>query len=107
MQFLNQIHKTYPRYTRDHLQAIIRALFEIEVKKELIDKALEFSLKNELYNGSEFKQVLAVLLSQEDSVKPNAKIILLDHKNLEKANQIPHKSNIEDYEKIVNPVNQK
>lgn len=79
----------------------------MEVKRELIDKALEFSLKNELYNGSEFKQVLAVFLSQEDSVKPNAKIILLDHKNLEKANQIPHKSNIEDYEKIVNPVNQK
>ncbi len=107
MQFLNQIHKTYPRYTRDHLQTILRALSEMEVKRELIDKALEFSLKNELYNGSEFKQVLAVFLSQEDSVKPNAKIILLDHKNLEKANQIPHKSNIEDYEKIVNPVNQK
>lgn len=106
MEYLNKIHKSYPRYTRDHLQAILKALSEPGVNLELTDKVLDFSRKNELYNGSEFTQVLMVFISQEMPVKREAKIILLDNRNLAKASQTPQKSNIEDYEKIVNPVNQ-
>ncbi len=106
MQYLNEIHKIYPRYTRDQLQAIIKALSLPEVNLELADKVLDFSVKNELYNGSEFTQVLMVFISQAMPAKREARIILLDAKNLEKANQTPQKSNIEDYEKIMNPINQ-
>jgi len=100
--YLNQIHKMYPRYTRDHLQVIINALTKISVDAEVADNVLEFCFNNQLINGYEFEQALMVFMSQSEPIKTPKNIVLLDKRNLDKVNQTPQKSNIEDYEKIMN-----
>ena len=96
--YLQKIKELHSRYTRDHLQVILKALGHFE--KKTADKALEFCLLNDLLNGHEFEQVLFVL-DETIPVKTNT-IKLMDKSNLEKANQAPDISNIEDYEKIMN-----
>ncbi|MDP4239637.1 MAG: hypothetical protein Q8904_09235, partial [Bacteroidota bacterium] len=96
--YLQKIKELHPRYIRDHLQVILKALGHFE--KKTADKALEFCLLNDLLNGHEFEQVLFVL-DETVPVKTNA-IKLMDKSNLEKANQTPDTSNIEDYENIIN-----
>ncbi len=101
--YLQQIKEKYPRYTRDHLQVILKALNEAKDEKGIADKTLDFCLKNTLFNAYEFEQVLLVFLTER--VLPKKKqpeIKLLDKNNLEKANQTPQTSDIEEYEKIIN-----
>lgn len=97
-RYIQKIKELYPRYTRDHLQVILKALGIFE--KKTADRALEFCLLNDLFNGHEFEQVLFVL-DETVSIKTK-EIKLMGKGNLEKANQIPDTSNIEDYENIMN-----
>jgi transposase len=102
--YLHKIKERLPRYTRDHLQVILRALKtdKVEITKEAADKALDFCLKNEVLNGHEFEQVLHVYI--DEMASPGTEPIkLLDKANLEKANQAPETSNLDDYENIINP----
>jgi len=96
--YLNQIKKKYPRYTRDHLQVIGKALADID--KETADKTLNFCLKNDVLNGYEFEQVLHVLYDEVPVLTPEIK--LLNKSNLSKAGEEPYKSDINDYENIIN-----
>lgn len=105
MEYLQLIKETYPRYTRDHLQAIIKALMITGSVMQVAERALDFCSKNRLISGYEFEQVLLVFISQAAPKKIEKKIMLLDKKNLEKANQTPQKRNLDDYEKIINPIN--
>lgn len=100
MGYLLHIKKKYPRYTRDHLQVILKALANAD--KEAADKTLGFCQKNNVLSGHEWEQVLNVF--HDDSLKTVSenKVTLLDKSNLEKANQSPQTSNIEDYENIIN-----
>lgn len=99
--YLKKIKEKFPRYTRDHLQVILKALTDVE--KTVADKTLDFCLKNTLLSAYEFEQVLHVLLLETLTFsKKQTPIKLLDEGNLEKANQAPQISNIEDYEKIIN-----
>ena len=103
ISYLQQIKEKYPRYIRDHLQIILKALNEAKDEKEIADKTLDFCLKNTLINAYEFEQVLLVLLSERTvPEKKQLKIKLLNENNLEKASQMPQISDIEDYEKIIN-----
>ena len=102
MSYLHQIKKKLPRYTRDHLQVILKALIDID--KETADKTLDFCLKNNVLNGHEWEQVLQIFLHDSISLKTKNEVKLLNKSNLEKANQTPQTSNIEDYENIINPV---
>jgi transposase len=102
MSYLQQIREKLPRYTRDHLQVILKALQN--VSKETADKTLNFCLKNSLLNGHEWTQVLQVFLDVPFTKTNNHEIILLDKNNIEKANQTPQASSIDDYENIINPV---
>jgi hypothetical protein len=102
MDYLHQIKKKYPRYTRDHLQVILKTISGVD--KKMIDKTLDFCLKNKVFNGHEWKQVLHVFMYDTLQPEPISEIKLLDKSNLEKVNQIPQISNIEDYEDIINPV---
>jgi hypothetical protein len=96
--YFEKIKEQYPRYMRDHLQVILKALSHFE--KQAADKALDFCLLNDLFNGHEFEQVIFVL---DDTVPIKTKTIkLLDKTNVEKANQTPDISNIDDYENIMN-----
>lgn len=101
ISYLQKIKEKFPRYTRDHLQVILKAVANSQ--KEVADKTLAFCLKNILFNAYEFEQVLNALhLEMILPPKKQSTIKLLDETNLEKANQTPQLSNIEDYEKIIN-----
>jgi len=100
MGYLHQIKKKLPRYTRDHLQVILKALTDVD--KEVADKTLNYCLKNNVLNAHDWEQVLQVFLHSSVNSKPKDEVKLLDKGNLEKANQTPQTSNIEDYENIIN-----
>ena len=57
-----------------------------------------------MLNGHEWEQVLQIFLHDSISLKTKNEVKLLNKSNLEKANQTPQTSNIEDYENIINPV---
>jgi hypothetical protein len=98
INYLDQIRKKYPRYTRDHLQIILKAVQNVEAK--IADKALLFCIKNDALNGNEFEQVLHVL---DNEATPNLpEIKPLYQSDILKANEVPQKSNIQDYENIIN-----
>jgi hypothetical protein len=101
--YIARIQGRFPRYIRDHLQCMARALDG--VASDLADHTLTFCLKNELYSGSEFEQVLAVHASQHaGAVRPAAggPLRLLNPGSTGKADQAPQTSNINDYESIMN-----
>jgi len=97
VQYLKKINQKLPRYTRDHLQVILKALEGSE--KQAADSALDFCSKNDILNGYDFEQVLFVEAPQIPSLQKG--IRLLDKNNLEKADQMPEKSDLRDYENII------
>ena len=103
-KYLQHIKTKLPRYTRDHLQVILRALKNAEIEKPAADEALDFCIENRLFNGHEFEQVYSVFaleilmpLKSKNQIKP------INKGSLKKANETPDKSNIDDYENIINP----
>ena len=105
VEYLHEIKKTYPRYTRDQLQFIIRAIENSGADQKVVDTTLDFCITNQLFNGIDFEQVLMVLIDQSKPILKENPIVLLNKNNLEKANQTPQKRDINDYEKIINPLN--
>jgi len=99
--YLLEIKQKWPRYTRDHLQVIQKALSQTDIYTA--DKTLNFCRENEILNGSEFEQALFVLMDEKPvKTKLGKQIKLLGKHNRESLNQIPQTSNIEDYENIIN-----
>lgn len=103
MEFLQHIKNVFPRYTRDHYQAIEKAIIKNQTDQQDIAKTLDFCIKNELFNGYEFEQVLQVFTLPSNTHEKVKSIVLLDKRNLQKAGETPDKSDIQDYEKIINP----
>ncbi|MCC5905138.1 MAG: IS21 family transposase [Balneolaceae bacterium] len=99
--YIARIQQKLPRYIRDHLQCIVKALDGVDAV--VADETLAFCLKNELYSGSEFEQVLQVHRHQPTpAVNPHTiKGLSTDH--VAKASQAPQTSNLDDYETIINP----
>ena len=104
MGYLQKIKQNYPRYIRDHLQLILKTVERLNADKKLMDKTLDFSLKNNLYSANEFEQTMYVLedLVVKNKPKPNRQIKLIGNETTDKANEMPQRSNIADYENIVN-----
>jgi len=98
--YLQKIKVLYPRYIRDHLQVILKALKNNN--NQIADKALVFCLENDLLHGHEFEQVVYVLSDEFETKKVENKIKPMGKTSVEKANQSPEKSKIEDYENIMN-----
>ena len=101
LDYLKKIKNKLPRYTRDHLQVILKALKDVE--KPRADEALEFCLKNSNLSGFEFEQVLQVCFYNARVMKTKKEVKLLDPNNIKKANETPQTSNIDDYQNIINP----
>lgn len=98
--YLLEIKHKWPRYTRDHLQVIQKAITYTD--KNIADKTLDFCCKNEIMHGYEFEQALFVLMDEKPkNAKSWEQIKLLGKSNLESLDQIPQTSNIEDYENIM------
>src|SRR5690606_9164546 len=86
-QYLQRIKTLYPRYVRDHWQSIDKALTQSHVTQNDIDGSLDFCIEHNLFNGSDFKQVLEVIsTTSKTEIKQNV-LTLLDKTNLDKANQ--------------------
>ena len=100
VSYLQKIKVLYPRYTRDHLQVILKALKGVDIR--LADKALDFCIENSLLHGHEFEQVVYVLSDECETKKAENEIKPMGKTGMEKANQTPEKSNIQDYENIIN-----
>lgn len=100
-QYFRGIQGRLPRYTRDHLQCILKALSGVAA--EQADGALNFCLTNELYSGTEFEQVLRVQTSETKKATRADPITLLHADVVKKARQTPQASNLDDYETIINP----
>jgi transposase len=100
-EYINNIKKKVPRYLRDHLQVLLKSLTETDVDATDADKALAFCINNSLFSGYDFTQVLYLFLDKKPVITKR-EIKLLDKNNLEKASQSPEKSNIEEYENIIN-----
>jgi hypothetical protein len=107
--YFQQIREKYPRYTRENVQFISKVMdcdnFKslAQAGSEVADKTLDFCLKNEIFHANEFEEVFSVMLVETTvPEKKQPDIKLLDATNLEKANQAPQISNIDDYERIIN-----
>ena len=100
-QHLENIRKKWPRYIRDHFQALLKALPTTD--KETADKTLAFCVKNHILHGNEFEQVLCVLAAdkQQEKILSREIKLLHEHEKLD-VNHVPQKSSIDDYDKYIN-----
>ena len=102
-QWLVKIQKIKPRYIRDQLLLVRKQAQKHQADQ--VDKALEFCHNNTIYNASDFVDVLQSL-KREDSPQPTTPSIeelLLRPEDKKHMEAQPQKSNIADYEKIVQP----
>ena len=100
IKYLKKIQKDLPRYTRDHLQVILRTLKDIP--KHIADKTLDFCIKNHNYNGHDFESVASILWDTGSSKIKVPEIKPMNKNNLSKINEKPETSDINDYQDIVN-----
>lgn len=106
MQYFESIRQNMPRYIRDQLLKI-RQVLEAEYPRSVLDKTLNFCLKNDCYTASDFEDVLFVHLSDlEADIKAKGIDTNQSLKLPVKAAQKPSSSNINDYELIINPLSQ-
>ena len=100
INYFKKIQENLPRYTRDHLQVIMRTLKNIP--KSVADDALDFCVKNHNYCGQDFESVAFVLWNTNSSKIEIPDIKLMNKNNLNKANETPETSDIKDYQDIIN-----
>ena len=102
-KFLNRIRKEKPRYIRDQLLVIEKAL---EAKEpETIAKALEYCIGNKLYSASDFRDVINFydkekIKSKNDDILLVADIIALNEKDKAKLAAKPAVRDLDVYQKI-------
>ena len=98
--YLEKIRHKYPRYTRDHFQALLKALDTTDLKTA--DKTLAFCVNNDILHGSEFNQVIQILHMEGHEKKMTVPIKLLHGTDVLKIDHEPETSNIDDYDKYIN-----
>jgi hypothetical protein len=99
--YFKKIQGLLPRYTRDHLQVIKKAVRT--VPPDIADRTLDFCTANQNYCGNDFESVSAVLWDTNTPVEDRApEIKPLQTTSLDKANEEPQISDINDYESIIN-----
>jgi len=103
VEYFRKIQATLPRYTRDHLQVIRRALKD--VPKNIADKALDFCMKNANYSGHDFESALFVFWDTSTTKTQFADVKPMDKNSLNKASERPEISDINDYQDIINTNN--
>ncbi len=102
--YLSLTRTNLPQYTRDHLQIMIKLLKNNN--KITADKTLDFCIENNFFSGNNWAEVYNALFLESQKQELVEKIVLLNKANLIKAEEKPQTSNIEQYEKIINPKSQ-
>jgi transposase len=100
LSYLEEIRAKFPRYTRDHIQVMLKTL--ANSKPETANQALEYCLENNIINANDWVDVYHVVDRQIQKSDTQMHIPLLDKANIDKACQMPQKSDIQTYEQIVN-----
>jgi len=101
IRYFEKIQEDLPRYTRDHLQVIIRTLKS--APKNVADDTLDFCMKNHNYCGQDFESVAFVFWGTNSSKTEIQDIIKpMDKNNFNKVNEKPETSDINDYQDIIN-----
>ena len=98
--YLEKIRHRYPRYTRDHFQALLKALKTTD--RQTADKTLTFCVNNDILHGLEFDQVIQIFHTEEHETRPNEPIKLLHGTDILKIEHEPQTSRIDDYDKYIN-----
>lgn len=99
--FLEKIYKEKPRYIRDQLSQVKSAVKDST--PEVIDKALNFCIRNHLYNSVDFKDAICHYAKNapQENVKCIDEIIPLSAESLEKIKIKPEVRNVSDYAMIL------
>jgi Mn-containing catalase len=98
--YFEKIRHKYPRYTRDHFQALLKALKTTD--RQTADKTLAFCVNNDILHGLEFDQAIHIFHLEEHETKPAEPIKLLNGTDILKIEYEPQTSNIDDYDKYIN-----
>lgn len=98
--YLEKIRHKYPRYTRDHFQALLKALETTD--RQTADKTLAFCVNNDILHGLEFNQVIHILHMEGHEKEMTKPIKLLHGNDLLRIDHKPQASNIDDYDKYIN-----
>lgn len=102
IKYLGEIRSRYGRYIRDQLHVIRRSA--VEAPGPVLDETLDFCIRNSCYAASEFEQIMYVIWDGHGKGEvsgPKAEIKPMDGQTLNRANQAPEKSNMADYEDII------
>lgn len=99
--YFAQIQKAKPRYIRDQLLLIKKAVHKSKAAD--IDQALEFCQTNSIFNASDFKAVLDKVKTEESMPEPQVEELLIKSVDRKHLSVQPQTSSITDYESIVNP----
>lgn len=100
LEWLEQLREENPRYIRDQLDMIEKAIEGVQT--HLVELTLKYCAEKSIRRASDFKAILELQSSQRKA-EPNMKVLNpLNGKLPEKALIQPEKSNIGEYEAIMN-----
>ena len=103
ISFFEQIRKQKPRYIRDQLLAIKKAI--TGKPPEIIGQTLSFCLKNSIYSASDFTAIIADFQNKNKKANSNVdqpiKALPQADANGKLQNMTPQTANIENYQNIV------
>lgn len=99
-EYLNKIRHDKPRYIRDQLQYIkkLTGTFNMEV----MNQAIDFCIENKIYKATDLGSVAKKIQSRITLDKIITPPVIIDTINRTAHKIIPNKSNISDYQSIMN-----
>ena len=101
LRYFDSIKQAKPRYIRDQLSLSKKAINTSNAAHA--DQALSFCQSHKILSANDFRAVLDRLSQDEPPPEPELEDLLLQSIDRSHYNASPHKSNISDYESIVNP----
>jgi transposase len=101
LENFTELQRSKGRYIRDQLQLIRKVLREYA--SDIADQALAFCYANSIYSANDFKAVVEKLAARDPEQAPLSPDLLLKDIDRRIYNIQPQKSNIDDYESIINP----
>lgn len=99
LEWLERVAAEKPRYVRDQMALVVQAVEGRSIGQA--DRALDYCREKEIYSATDFGSILEI---QDDTSKGDPKIKKinpLSGKTLEKANERPDTSNIDDYRALM------
>lgn len=101
LEYLGELHKTKARYIRDQLQLVRQAIKDYPI--EMVDQALAFCHTNRVFSANDLLAVTKKLAATDTEELPELTDGLLKDIDRTACDIEPYKSDINDYESIINP----